>query len=215
VSPSPSAARAVAAPASAVLIAKRPRYTRWLVLALCPLVAVSSPLAGRPEWLAELFESLGIICLVVCLVGRGWASVYVAGRKNHELVVLGPYSIVRNPLYVFSFIGVLGIGLVSGMMTLLLAAAVAFAAFYRVVVRREEAYLAGLHGGRFARYAHSVPRWFPKFSAWRDVPALEVQPRLIAIHLRDSGLFFLAYLFFEMRDLMQALGMLPALVHLP
>jgi len=148
-------------------------------------------------------------------VGRGWASVYVAGRKNHELVTLGPYSVVRNPLYGFSFIGVLGIGFVSGMMSLLLATAFAFAVFYGIVVRREETYLAALHGTRFAEYVQSVPRWFPRFSAWHDVATLEVRPRLIAIHLRDSGLFFLAYLFFEICDLMQALGTLPALIHLP
>jgi protein-S-isoprenylcysteine O-methyltransferase Ste14 len=200
---------------SVPLIARRPRYTRWLVLGLCPFIALLSPTPGRAAWLMESFEGLGIVCLVLCLVGRGWASVYVAGRKNQELVTVGPYSVVRNPLYVFSFVGVVGIGFVSGMMTLLLAAALAFAAFYRIVVRREEMYLANLHGRKFAEYARSVPRWLPKVSAWCDVAAIEVRPRLIAIHLRDSALFFLAYAFFEICEMMRGFGALPSLIHIP
>jgi hypothetical protein len=76
-------------------------------------------------------------------------------------------------------------------------------------------HLANLHGERFARYAGSVPRWLPKTSAWRDVGTIEVQPRLIAIHLRDCALFFLAYAFFEICEMMQGLGALPSLMQIP
>ena len=64
-------------------------------------------------------------------------------------------------------------------------------------------------------YVRSVPRWLPRLSEWRDVPTLEVQPRLIAIHLRDSALFFLAFLFFELCELMRSLDALPSLFHVP
>jgi protein-S-isoprenylcysteine O-methyltransferase Ste14 len=204
-----------ATPASATLLANRPRYTRWLVILLWPFIMLSSPPAGRPEWLLASFEILGIVCHVICLAGRGWAAVYVAGRKNQELVREGPYSIVRNPLYVFSFIGVIGIGLVSEMATLVLIPAIAFVLSYRVVVYREEAHLARIHGATFACYAQSVPRWVPKFSAWRDAPTLEVRPRLIAINLRDSALFFLAFIFFEVCEIVRNLGALPTLFHIP
>jgi protein-S-isoprenylcysteine O-methyltransferase Ste14 len=204
-----------ATPASARLITNRPRLTRWLVIAIWPALALSSPPASRPEWILEAAESIGVLCLVVCLVGRAWAAIYVAGRKNHELVTAGPYSLVRNPLYLFSFVGVIGIGLISGMATLIVLPAAAFALFYRIVVRREEAYLVRLHGARFADYARTVPRWIPNPFIWRDVPKLEVQPRLIAIHLRDSGLFFLAYVFFETCELLQSYGAIPVLLHLP
>ena len=48
------------APASAGLITNRPRYTRWLVIVLWPIIALSSPPADRPEWLLDVFESLGL-----------------------------------------------------------------------------------------------------------------------------------------------------------
>ena len=123
---------------SSRLLKNRPRHLRALALVVIPIIALASP-GEHPEWMNELAEVLGVVCLVVCLVGRGWASIYVAGRKNQELVTVGPYSVVRNPLYVFSFIGVVGIGLISEMMALLAVAVVAFAVSFHLVVRREEA----------------------------------------------------------------------------
>jgi protein-S-isoprenylcysteine O-methyltransferase Ste14 len=202
-------------PAETPAFRKRPLHTRWLVLAVLPAVVLTSPPPDRPEFLLQIMDVLGIACLVICLAGRGWSSVYVAGRKNHDLVTAGPYSLVRNPLYVFSFIGLVGIGLISGMVTVLLVAAGAFALYYRSVVRREEAYLASRHGAAFAGYAQSVPRWWPRFSAWRDVPTLEIEPRLIGIHLRDSSFFFFAFLFFEACEFARDFGVLRPLLYLP
>jgi protein-S-isoprenylcysteine O-methyltransferase Ste14 len=194
---------------------KRPLHTRWLVLALLPAIVLISPPPGRSPYVLQIMEVLGVACLAICLAGRGWSSVYVAGRKNQELVTAGPYSLVRNPLYVFSFIGLVGIGLISGMFALLLVAAGAFVVYYRSVVRREEAYLAGRHGELFASYVQTVPRWWPRFAAWRDVPALEIKPGLIGIHLRDSSLFFLAFVFFKACELARDYGLLRPLLYLP
>jgi protein-S-isoprenylcysteine O-methyltransferase Ste14 len=202
-----------AAPESSRLLTKRTRHTRWLVILLLPVVFLLAPPPGRPEWLHGSLESLGVICLVICLTGRGWTSVYIAGRKSRELVVVGPYSVVRNPLYVFSFVGLVGVCLLSGMMTLLLIAVIVFALYYQLVVRREEEYLSSLHGTRFAQYTQRVPRWFPKLSGWRDVQTLEAQPRLILRHLGDSSLFFLACIVFEVREYMWEVGVLPPLLH--
>ena len=200
---------------SSGLLKNRPRHLRILALVLVPILALASPIPGRAEWLSAAAESLGILCLVVCLVCRGWASVYVAGRKNQELVTGGPYSVVRNPLYVFSFIGVVGIGLISEMMTLLVVAVVGFAVAFHLVVLREETYLAGLHGEAYTAYRRAVPRWFPRFSAWRDTAKLDVEPRQIGLYLRDSSLFFLAFLFFKACELLRNVGALPTLIQIP
>jgi len=197
------------------LLKGRPRHLRWLVLALLPIAALTSPTLGRPEWMHEIFETLGVTCLVACLVGRGWASVYVAGRKNQELVTAGPYSVVRNPLYVFSFIGVVGIGLLSEMMTLLALAVIVFVLYHRTVVGREEKYLAGIYGDVYARYVAAVPRWFPAIRRWCDIDTLEVRPRLIARHLRDSGLFFLAFLFFEVCEYGREIDLITPFFYVP
>src|SRR5262245_64205860 len=53
----------------------------------------------------EMVEWIGIVAIVICILGRTWASLYIAGRKIEQFVTEGPYSVVRNPLYFFSIIG--------------------------------------------------------------------------------------------------------------
>jgi protein-S-isoprenylcysteine O-methyltransferase Ste14 len=36
---------------------------------------------------------------------RLWCSLYISGYKNSQLITSGPYSLCRNPLYFFSFVG--------------------------------------------------------------------------------------------------------------
>ena len=59
-----------------------------------------------------------------------------------------------------------------------------------------------------------MPRWFPRVSAWRDTVKLEVEPRQIALYLRDSSLFFLALIFFEASQFVHDVGILPTLIHI-
>ena len=196
------------------LVTNRIRHTRWLLVAFLPLVVLIAP-PPRASWVGDLMEALGVLCLTVCLVGRGWSSLYVAGRKNTELVALGPYSVVRNPLYVFSFIGLVGVGLISQVLVLLMAAIACFAIYYPNVVRREEALMARLHGDAYQRYKAAVPRWFPDLTKWRDADRLEVDPRLVFAHLRDSSLFFLSFMFFEVVEFLRSASLIPVLLRVP
>lgn len=200
--------------ASAARFHNRTKHTRWLALFLLPVVSVIAP-PERASWASDVFESLGVVLLVMCLVGRGWTSIYIAGRKNSELVISGPYSVVRNPLYVFSFIGLIGIGLISEVMTLLVVALVVFAIYYGLVVRKEEHYISALHGRAFDNYKARVPRWIPDFSKWTDAKQLDVEPRRILSHLIDTSLFFSAFLFFELLEFLRSAKLLPLQIVLP
>ncbi len=59
--------------------------------------------------LSPFFEIWGITAIFVAIAGRAWVLLYIGGRKNSELVTYGPYSITRNPLYVFSLTGITGV----------------------------------------------------------------------------------------------------------
>jgi len=54
---------------------------------------------------------LGFIMIVFGSFGRIWASLYIEGNKTKNLITAGPFSIVRNPLYFFSLIMLLGFSL--------------------------------------------------------------------------------------------------------
>ena len=54
---------------------------------------------------------LGFVLVVFGSFGRIWASLYIEGNKTKNLVTSGPFSMVRNPLYFFSLIMLLGFSL--------------------------------------------------------------------------------------------------------
>ena len=160
-------------------------------------------------------EWLSYAALVFCVLGRGWCSAYIGGRKKYELIKIGPYSVTRNPLYVFSFIGVVGIGFASGVFTYVVLLPLLFAAYYRVVVRREEAYLLAAFGKDYENYMLTVPRWMPNFALWRDADEITVMPHYLRHTLRDSAAFFLALPLLQFIQYLHASGALPVLLRLP
>lgn len=198
----------------ALLLKQRTRQTRWLALALVPALVVSAPLFTT-WWLREILEALGVMCLAACVAGRAWTAVYIVGRKGRELVTLGPYSAVRNPLYVASFIGLIGCTLISGMVTLLAIAVLVFVFYYRTTVSREEVYLHRRHGAAYEAYVRAVPRWWPNLSAWREAPAVTTDPHVVLTNLRDSSVFFLVFAAFEAVHVLQQAGIVPVLIRLP
>ncbi len=79
---------------------------------------------------AESLFVTGIALAGIVAIGPLWCSLYIAGRKNGILVVEGTYSLCRNPLYLFRFIGAVGFGLATETVTVPLVIAAVFAAFY-------------------------------------------------------------------------------------
>ena len=167
------------------------------------------------EGFHEGVELLGRAMIVVAIVGRAWCSLYIGGRKKAEIVDRGPYSISRNPLYVFSFIGAFGMGAQTGSVTLAtLFTVVAFGVFF-LTLKREEAWLSEAFGETYEAYRRRTPRFGPDFSLWRDAETLEVRPRFFLTTIRDGLVFFLAIPLFEGAERLQHIGWLSTLLHLP
>src|SRR5688572_7054363 len=55
----------------------------------------------------------GFVCVALACLGRIWCSAFIAGHKDEALVTHGPYALLRHPLYAFSMLGALGLGLTS------------------------------------------------------------------------------------------------------
>lgn len=155
--------------------------SRLIGLLLLGLLAVST---GRWHDEAPLLEYLlwftGWMAVGVGALGRIWCSTYISGFKNRLLVTEGPYSITRNPLYLFSFIAGLGVMLLTETLVFPAVFVVVFMLYYRGVIRQEEAYLSSLHGADFQAYLQQVPRFFPKLTLFKEPTTYVVSP----LHIR-------------------------------
>jgi len=80
-------------------------------------------------------------------------------RGTDHLVMEGPFSFTRNPLYLAGTALVLGIGLVSGIVWFLLLAVLAAFAVQKLAIEREERHLQARFGQTYVDYARRVRRW--------------------------------------------------------
>ncbi len=204
-----------AVPAADPRVKTRIRSTRIAAGLLLLVLLFVAPVWGRHGVLPELLRWGGYAALVVGVMGRVWCSAYIGGRKSQIVVDVGPYSVMRNPLYLFSFVGLLGIGLVSGMLSVALALAIAFSLYYRRVVAGEEAFLADRHDAAFDDYLQRVPRWIPAPRLYREATAPMGLPRNVLLTIIESSAFFLAFPLFALIAWLQSAGMLPVLLRLP
>jgi len=184
------------------------------ILAAVLLAAVSQTLGG--ETLAhEGLETVGLALILVCIIGRAWCSLYIGGRKTAEIVDRGPYSVSRNPLYLFSFMGAFGMGAQTGSIViatlfLLIAVGVFFA-----TVKREEHWLLANFGEPYAAYLRLTPRFWPDFRLWRDSDRLEIRPVFFLTTLRDGLAFLIAVPLFELLETAQNAGWLQVVFRIP
>jgi protein-S-isoprenylcysteine O-methyltransferase Ste14 len=177
--------------------------------------AVTSSIFPSGETLHEIIEWLGVILIVTCILGRTWSSLYIGGRKIEEFVRTGPYSVMRNPLYFFSFLGAAGVGMQVGSLTLgVICAFIAWLVFH-VVVLQEEQVLAARYGESYRDYLARVPRFFPKPWLWHDEPTLTIRPPRVLMTFADALVFLLAVPLAEFFEHLQETGAVPVLLRLP
>lgn len=196
------------------------RARKWALLSffmliLLPLAVTDSYWYSRNPALYYFIETFGLALILACIAGRTWCSLYIGGRKKRELVTVGPYSIVRNPLYVFTVAGAFGIGAQSGSLLVAICFALGTFLVFHHVVRREEQYLAGEFPGDFRAYSNQVHRFWPNLANWQDVGELTVRPDLVKRTFLDACLFLLSIPAAETLEVMQRLGLIPIFLHLP
>jgi protein-S-isoprenylcysteine O-methyltransferase Ste14 len=192
------------------------RWTLWGLVSLTfvAMLFVQSTwnVAGPVHGDIELF---GLFMIVLAILGRGWCSLYLGGNKNRSLIVSGPYSICRNPLYIFSLIATFGMGAQSG--SLLVSAGLTALVFvvFQYVVRREEGLLRLTFGDEFKQYCLRTPRFLPKPSRWNNALTLTVNLPQVQKTVVEAVTFFVALPLFETIEALQVHHVLPVLLKLP
>lgn len=102
-------------------------------------------------------------CVTMALRGKGTP---LPAETARELVITGPYRIVRNPMAVAGLLQTAGVGLVVGSW-MVIVVAVAGALVWNVSIRpTEEADLVARFGDPYRRYAERVRCWVPT-NPWR------------------------------------------------
>ncbi len=157
------------------------------------MVAIfSAPKIQPHSLLAASMHWLGCLFITICVLGRIYCSILIAGKKTLELIQTGPFSLVRNPLYVFSFIGMIGIAMQFTIITIPVLLAVVFCVYYPKVVSVEEQRLNAMFGQSFEEYKKQVPRWLPRTLKMKMVDSIETNPKIILKSMRDASMFFLS-----------------------
>jgi hypothetical protein len=119
-------------------------------------------LAAGFLWLAAPTRDSLLIGLPVSVLGlllRGWAAGHLA--KNTTLTESGPYSYLRNPLYVGTLTVAAGLVIAARRWELAVLFAAVFGLVYLPVIQNEESHLRKLFAS-FAQYAREVPALIPK-----------------------------------------------------
>ncbi|MEX2166820.1 MAG: isoprenylcysteine carboxylmethyltransferase family protein [Methyloceanibacter sp.] len=160
----------------------------------------------------ELLEMTGLGLVAICVAGRVWSSLYIGSRKNRVLVTSGPYSITRNPLYLFSTIGAVGIGLIFGSIAAALGLGLLAYGVFMVTATKEAEHLSAIFGSRYDAYARQTPLFWPNVFHYRDLPEVAFSPKALRRTFVDGLLFLAAFPAIEAIEHLQTDGTLPILM---
>ncbi len=132
---------------------------------------------ARPTWLSYGL-GLAVVLAGECIrfrgvsySGRSTRTVKVGGSR---LVTAGPYSHVRNPLYIGNFLMAAGWTIMGWpwMPWMALIVLVFFAVQYHFIVDLEEEFLSGKFGAAYESYRKAVPAWIPRLKPWPDAESM-------------------------------------------
>jgi protein-S-isoprenylcysteine O-methyltransferase Ste14 len=183
----------------------------YLILGLCLLASVfARPLIGLESAPHKFFDMVGQLLIGLCVVGRIYCTMFIGSHKNQTLITDGPFATCRNPLYLCSFMGILGIAMMSNHVVLMMVIPVLFTMVYYSVIRREEEKLRELFGAQYINYCETTPRFWPRISRFQTPPSITVNPKLLGNAVADGILWFFALPIFEFVEYSQTAGLIHA-----
>jgi protein-S-isoprenylcysteine O-methyltransferase Ste14 len=136
----------------------------WVALSALRLdarIGFRLPAATAPVGYVVLAAGAVLAATCVALVvirGHGTPAPFDAPRT---FVALGPYSIVRNPMYVGAWLVIVGFGLAERSVAVVAFSALWLALAHTFVIAYEERALASKFGASYREYCRRVPRWLP------------------------------------------------------
>lgn len=123
-----------------------------------------------PLWPGPRPTALLVLAYALALAGTAWAgwglltfhragTAVIPHHPATRLVRNGPYRFGRNPMYLGLSAVYLGFAVWLNSVWSVLLFPIVIALLLRLVIRREERYLAGAFGEEYERYRQHVSRW--------------------------------------------------------
>jgi protein-S-isoprenylcysteine O-methyltransferase Ste14 len=162
----------------------------WFLFAGLFAVVIFSPPLPKRGYQIEYLETLSYLLVALATAGRIWCSIYIRGHKSKVLCQDGPYSICRNPLYAFTFLGAMGVVIASNRILLIIGFASISCFYYFLVVKFEEKRLLQLFGREYETYCSRVSRFRPIFRNYWSREQVETNPHIIFYTIVKNTWFF-------------------------
>jgi protein-S-isoprenylcysteine O-methyltransferase Ste14 len=112
----------------------------------------------EPVGLSLAVLGFGLMAWAMITFRRQGTAIY-PNQPASSLVARGPYRFTRNPMYAGLTIAYVGGSLLIGSVWPIVVLPLVLVLLVRLVIRREEAYLASTFGDSYAAYRRRVRRW--------------------------------------------------------
>jgi protein-S-isoprenylcysteine O-methyltransferase Ste14 len=149
--------------------------TRWFYrlrgyVVTPPLIFALFCFRGETE-MDYLIWPFGVSLVFLGFILRIWAQQHLHYRLKvrMSLTTTGPYSFIRNPIYVGNTLMCLGAIITSEVLWLVPIILFCCFSIYSLVVRFEEEHLLEKYGEPYQGYLSKVPRWFPRVIRFRNL----------------------------------------------
>lgn len=171
---------------------------RWRALFACVLLGpaillatFSHPLFPEGSPLDLALFAMAWLCFVTGAILRFWATIYVGGRKGHQVVSQGPYSLCRHPLYVGTFLLAISVALWLGSPAMLLAVVLLGLVYATVTIPVEERFLMERLGEPYREYCRTTPRLLPSMHRLHSPEVIDVKVSALWLELKRGTLWLL------------------------
>jgi len=138
-------------------------------LGAAPLLQLLGWIEAWPQWELAPLRLAGVAAMGLGLVGTLWAQlamgdswrIGVDASESTDLVVGGPFAVVRNPIFTAMLLAAFGLALLVPNWLSLVTLVILVLALEVHVRNVEEPYLMRTHGEAYGRYAHATGRFLP------------------------------------------------------
>ena len=144
-------------------------------------LALEEKIRRKITWWRVPLMTIATVALAACIHDRQWfwygAPVAIFGEliqmwagsqlhKDQHFTISGPYSHVRNPMYIGRFFLGLGFFIMTVNPYLIGGYVVLFAAYAHMRVNREESRLKVIFAPDYQHYCSEINRWLPKLKPY-------------------------------------------------